>query len=123
MTTLANPRSLWDTLPAEIIKIITGLATAPIILMQRMFRGAVIRRRFLTLQPHWTQERVLSTGGRWVYTGYPGEEPSTTFADALRVVGPDAHVLTQWRNRLLTPRYLGYTTEQRARIFGPFNRR
>ena len=45
MTTLANPRSLWDTLPAEIAEIITGLAAAPIILIQRMFRGAAVRRR------------------------------------------------------------------------------
>ena len=110
MTTLANPRSLWDTLPVEIAKIITDLAAAPIILIQRMFRGAAVRRRAAPFpgSAYINSASNLIRALRWMSGGVSSIDPQGRRMDWVRGMYGD---------RMRTPRYLGYTREQRGKIF------
>ena len=122
MTTLANPRSLWDTLPVEIAKIITDLAAAPIILIQRMFRGAAVRRRVVQPADIWGElGHPIVTRDRYTITARDLFRDLKALSSGLSSIDPQGLRMRWlreiWGDRLRTPRYLGYTREQRAKIF------
>lgn len=85
----------FHRLPDEIIRAINELVLTPVILMQRLLRGGIVRRRVKVLPRHLRDPTTVSSISRHLRRDYSqGFMTRRDFLEGQRY----------WRNRVLTPR-------------------